>query len=255
MNTIKLGLIGILGEQYQWDFWGTAQKVADLGYQGIECPDALLDGDVNANLKRFRDLGLSVLGIGSGLDDLLPENLPKLVEKAVKLQAPKVSMWWSTCETKDQILRESELYNEAGRVLGEHGIKFCYHNHWQEFKNSFDGVYALDLIAANTDPKLVSFELDICWIKAGGEDPSRVLTRYAPRIPAIHVKDYVEVDGKVAFTALGTGIVDVQACVRTAISLGIEWAIVEQDTLRHLAPLETAAFCAYFFKESELIPS
>lgn len=253
MAKIKLGIIGILGPEYQRDFWGAAQRVAELGYRGIECPDQLLEGDVEANLARFNGLGLEVLGIGSGIDDLKPDNLPKLVEKARKLRAPKVSMWWSTCASRAQINEECELYNAAGRALAEHGIKFCYHNHWQEFENTFDGVYALDLIAAGTDPALVHFELDICWIKAGGADPIPVLRRYASRIPAIHIKDFVRIGGKVVFTLIGTGEVNVIECVRAAGELGIEWGVVEQDTLRNLSPWETATASALALREAEVI--
>ncbi len=138
-----------------------------------------------------------------------------------------------------------------GRLAAE-GITLCYHNHEHEFQTVFSGIYALDILAEHTDPAALSFELDIAWITFGGEDPVKVLTRYAGRVPAIHVKDLSRLDERGHFTAVGTAVVPVRASVETAIKLGIEWVVVEQDTLRHLTGMETAAVSIMNLKEMGL---
>jgi len=161
-------------------------------------------------------------------------------------------MWWGPCETKEQVLRDAELYNSAGARLASEGITLCYHNHEHEFQTVFNGVYALDVLAEHTDPAALSFELDIAWITFGGEDPVRILKRYAGRVPAIHVKDLSRLDERGHFTAVGTGVVPVMASVETALEVGIEWVVIEQDTLRNLTALETAAVSILNLREMGL---
>lgn len=251
MNKAKVGLIGIVGAEAKTDFWGTMQKIAEMGYTGIEAPGGLRDGDVRGNLIRFHDLGLQVLTVSASREGLR-DDLNVILAEAKALEAPRVSVWWGPCETKESVLRDTELYNAAGAKLAAEGVTLCYHNHEHEFQQTFDGVYALDILAANTDPASLSFELDIAWITFGGEDPVRVLKRYAGRVPAVHVKDLSRLDERGHFTAVGTGVVPVRASVETALALGIEWMVIEQDTLRHLSGMETAAVSIWNLKEMGL---
>jgi len=51
------------------------------------------------------------------------------------------------------------MLNRAGEQCARAGLKFAYHSHAREF-NVVDGIVPFDHIAANTDPGLVSLELD-----------------------------------------------------------------------------------------------
>ena len=83
--------------------------------------------------------------------------------------------------------------------------------------------------------------------------PVRVLNRYADRVPAIHVKDVYSLEDRGLWTAVGTGVVPIQPAMRAAEALGIAWAVVEQDRLRNLDGLETAAASAYYLREHQLV--
>jgi sugar phosphate isomerase/epimerase len=49
-------------------------------------------------------------------------------------------------------------------------MKFCFHNHTGDF--ALDGGTPIyDTLLAETDPRLVYFEMDIAWFVAGGADP------------------------------------------------------------------------------------
>ncbi len=235
----NIGLIGIVGEDAKHDFWGTMQRVAEMGYGGIEAPGQLYTGDVAENVTRFHALGLEVLTVSASRERLRDE-LDAIIAEAHALHSPRVSVWWGTCETKDAVLRDAKLYNFAGARLASEGLTLCYHNHDHEFQTAFDGVSALDWLAAHTDPAALSFEIDIAWAAFAGEDPVRVLRRYAGRVPAVHVKDLSRLDERGHFTAVGTGVVRVRKAVEAAREAGAEWVVVEQDTLRHLSGLETA---------------
>jgi sugar phosphate isomerase/epimerase len=252
MTKAKIGLIGLVGEEAKADYWGTMQRVAAIGYQGIEGAGELLRGDVAENVKRFHDLGLQVLTT-SASRERLRDNLEEVVAEAKALQTPRVTVWWAPCDTRESVLSDAELYNQAGERLAGEEIKLCYHHHEHEFRNAFNGVQAMDILAEHTDPKTVFFELDIAWITFGGEDPVNIIQRLASRVPAIHVKDLYGLDERGKFTTVGTGVVKIKESVQAAIDSGIEWAVIEQDKLRNLSAFETITVSYLYLKENELV--
>ena len=65
----------------------------------------------------------------------------------------------------------------------------------------------------NTDPALVSMEMDIGWVIAGGADPVAYLTKYPNRFRSVHIKDLKNegipnTNGKMVSAIIGQGIVD-----------------------------------------------
>ncbi|MFW6164208.1 MAG: sugar phosphate isomerase/epimerase family protein [Planctomycetota bacterium] len=252
MGKAKIALIGLVGAEAKEDFWGTMERVAAIGYQGVEGGRQLLEGDAAANIERFHAFGLQVLA-ASAKREALRDNLDQVIADAHALQAPRVAVWWGPCESKEQLLRDAELYNAAGATLAAEGLKLCYHNHDHEFRTTFDGLYALDVLAANTDPEALFFEPDIAWVTFGGEDPVRLLHRLAGRVAAIHVKDLWSLDERGCFTAVGTGVVQVKEAVQAAIDTGVEWVVVEQDRLRNLTAFETLTLSYLYLKEAGLV--
>jgi len=249
----KIGLIGIVGEESKQDFWGTMKRVSDIGYQGVEAVDNwLAEGDVAANVRRFHDLGLKVLTTSAGREQLR-DDLPAVIAQAHALQTNRVSVWWAPCDSRESVLEDAALYNEVGARLAVEGLTLCYHHHHHEFHNVFDGVYALDLLAANTNPDALKFVIDLAWVAYGGEDAVRVVKRFGNRIAALHVKDVARLDEKDQFTAVGTGVVDIQGAVRAAIESGVEWVVVEQDQLRNLNAFDTITLSYLYLKEAELV--
>ncbi len=250
----KLALIGIVSKLMADDPWPIAEQLAGLGYRGIECPNWLLDGDVSGNLKRFGDLGLKAVTLSCKADYLEDDaQLDAIIDKARTLQCEHVSCWWASTDSRDAVMRTAEQLNHAGRRVADAGLKFCYHNHDHEFKATFDGVYALDMLAMHTDPATVHFELDIAWIAIGGECPVRLLRRFGSRVPIIHVKDVYSLEDRGLWTAVGTGVVPIKPALEAAAELGIAWASVEQDQLRNLGPMETATTSALYLREHELV--
>jgi sugar phosphate isomerase/epimerase len=252
MSKPKIGLIGILGDEYSRDFWAAAKRVAEIGYQGLEGMNYLLKGNVEENLARFHQLGLKVISIPASREQLR-DGLDEIIAGAKALQAPYVACYWGPAESREQLLADAKLYNEAGAKIAASGLKLLYHNHEHEFKASFNGVYALDILAEYTAPENLSFMIDVAWVTFGGEDPVRVLRRYAGRVPVIHVKDLYGLEERNLFTAVGTGVVKVRESLLAAAEIGVEWAVIEQDTLRNLSAYDTAAISYMFLKEQELV--
>jgi sugar phosphate isomerase/epimerase len=80
-------------------------------------------------------------------------------------------------------------FNTWGAEAREHGLKFYFHNHPEDF-NLDGGRPIYDILLEETDPRLVYFEMDIAWVVGGGQDPFAYLRRYGyRRFPLFHVKD------------------------------------------------------------------
>jgi sugar phosphate isomerase/epimerase len=249
---MRIGLIGIVGEEAKADFWGTMARVAEIGYQGVEAVDgALVEGDVAANLARFQGLGLQHLTTSASIDDL-QNDLDGIVARTKATGADRVSVWWSNANDRDILLSEAEIYNVAGAKLAAEGLRLCYHNHEHEFRYVVDGENALDILANNTDPANLYFTIDVGWVTMGGADPAAVLHRLAGRVPTIHVKDFYDINERNSFTALGTGIVDFNSALSAAKETGVEWAVVEQDRLRYLSAWDTVVTSYLNLKERGL---
>ncbi|MCC2684336.1 MAG: sugar phosphate isomerase/epimerase [Paenibacillaceae bacterium] len=252
MAKANIGFIGLIGEETKEDFWGAMRKAAEIGYRGVEGARELLKGDVKSNLSRFHELGLQVITYSAKRAELR-ENLDTIIANAIALEAPHVSVWGGPSHPKESLLRDAELYNEVGRRLAAEGLKLCYHNHEREFITTFNGLYALDILAEFTDPQCLYFELDVAWATFGGADPVQLLHRMAGRVPAIHIKDLYALSERGQFTAVGTGVVKVKESVTAAIETGVDWVVVEQDRVRNLTPFETLTASYLNLKEAGLV--
>jgi len=153
----------------------------------------------------------------------------------------------------EQLKERCERYNEAGKLCHEKGMRFHYHNHYNEFQK-FNGKYHLDYIMEYTDPNLVDFELDTYWAMRGGVDYIACIEKYKDRLVMIHQKDFPKdfyehinlFDGiydinaslgfdtllnsnPEAFVEIGDGLMDIQKVINEGNRVGCPAIQVEQD--------------------------
>lgn len=143
-------------------------------------------------------------------------------------------------ETRDA----AQVFNNAGKILAEHGIQFFYHTHGYEFRPHGNGTL-FDVLMAETDPKLVKYQMDVFWVVHPGQDPVKWLEKYAGRWELMHVKDMKEGTER-NFTGksnvnndvqVGTGIIDWPAVLSTARRVGVKWYFIEdehEEAARHI---------------------
>ena len=156
-----------------------------------------------------------------------------------------------------------ENMNAIVKALADEGLKPMYHNHYQEFTVSYNGVSVMDYYLTQVDPRLM-LKLDVGWAYVGGVDPVDYMEKAKDRIALLHIKDFTEMiqprylvnadkETDFGFTAVGTGMLDLKGIFKKALEIGQEWAIVEQDRERVLK-WEDAIACAYFnMKETGLV--
>ena len=106
-------------------------------------------------------------------------------------------------------------------------MQLCYHNHDFEFKKA-NGKYLLDYLFESADPELVKAEVDVYWVRHGGEDPVHHLRKYRGRCSSLHMKDMTR-DNRKTYAPVGTGQLNFPEIIRTAKEIGAVWFVVEQD--------------------------
>ena len=174
----------------------------------------------------------------------------KIAEDAAKMHAEAVVLPMTVMTTMDEVKKVAEACNEMARVAKEHGMKFYYHNHCQEFY-MVEGKTAYDWLVELTDPELVGFEVDTFWAKRGGQDPCALIRKLGPRAGLIHQKDMGTSASPVDLVAgvtgmtrdnfrdkifartnptdicvVGTGTMEIQEIVETVTELGYASTIV-----------------------------
>jgi len=129
--------------------------------------------------------------------------------------------------------RTAALLNARGKVLRREGLRLGYHNHNLEFA-PVEGRTGFEILMAETDPDVVSFEMDAGWVVAAGLDPVALIRRYPRRFRQMHVKDILaSTTPNFAMqqdpTEVGSGIIPWQTLVPAAYAAGIRQFYVEQE--------------------------
>jgi len=234
----KLGIqLYGLQDNFRKDMRGTLKALAGFGYQGIELLAAGLDqpAEIAGNL---RAAGLKAAGIYTGKPQLLIEAANTAADAFKTLGTCHLTCGYDARVERDWPVAIQELRRLAERAH-EKGLVLNYHNHEQEYK-SLQGRAALEILAEQTDPDRVQFELDTYFTLKMGEDPCRWIKRFAGRMTRLHLKDLNASDGSVA--VIGDGILDVRAVVAEAVQGGVEWIVIEfHPGLAN--PLEMARLC------------
>jgi sugar phosphate isomerase/epimerase len=143
--------------------------------------------------------------------------------------------------------RAAELFNKAGEASKKADIQFGYHNHSFEFDPapSLGGKLPYDFLLAETDPKLVAMEMDLCWVNVAGKDPLAYFDKYPGRFQLVHVKDWIKDPNATDSYKGATG---------SAVKIGGRLADVGQGTIdwkRIFAHSEKAGIKHYFVENDE----
>lgn len=135
--------------------------------------------------------GIDIVGTGAGYEQITKDPMPT-VEQAKALGAKFVMVAWIPHKrgnfTLDNAKQAVADFNRVGKILKDNGLTFCYHTHGYEFQPYEDGTL-MDYMIKNTDPKYVSFEMDVLWTHFGGGDPVALLNKYGSRWKLMHLKD------------------------------------------------------------------
>lgn len=207
------------------DFPGTLRAIADIGYKGVEFA-GLHGHDAKEIGKLITDLGMKCSSSHTALP--VAENVGAMAEIEAALGNTRLISGFGPDDFKtlDAVKHSAERFAKAGELLKPYGMTFGFHNHWWEF-DTIAGRYIYDILLEQA-PDVFS-ELDVYWCKYGKADPVQVVSKNKSRLPVLHIKDGMLVEGKHDHTAVGSGKMDIPSIVNAADPNVVEWLIVELD--------------------------
>jgi sugar phosphate isomerase/epimerase len=131
---------------------------------------------------------------------------------------------------------QADQLNQLAARIQPEGFRLGYHNHDLEFID-VDGITPYDVLMENTDPKLVSFQIDVGNLTFAGKDAILYLKKYPQRYFSMHAKDYKP--GRTS-VPVGQGILDWKAIFTLAKATPIQNYFAEVaaygiGTLNHIA--------------------
>lgn len=208
---------------------GVMTQLAQMGYKQFESysgPQGFLWGMEPKEMKSFLgDMGVKMISTHFDINKDLDKSIDMANGAGLSyLLCPYIGPQ----KTFDDWKKIADKFNTIGEQVSKGGLKFGYHNHDYSFK-PLDGKIPQEYLLANTDPKHVMFELDLCWIDVAGQDPVAHLKKYGKRYELCHIKDYKKENGKPVQNDLGKGNVDFKKTLRTAMDNGMKYFIVEQE--------------------------
>jgi sugar phosphate isomerase/epimerase len=150
---------------------------------------------------------------------------------------------YQPAETLDAVKRRAAQLNANGRIAQKFGIKMLVHNHTGEFEKLIDSPRTMyDVLLAETDPSLVTMQLDIGWAYIAGVDPIALIDAHPGRFELWHIKDVFGLKtvnpalgpnarvSSMVFAPVGTGQIDFKRVFARASVAGLKHFAIEHDT-------------------------
>ena len=226
MKPISVQLFS-LREEAKADFNKTLEKVAAIGYMGVE--PAGLHGMTPRDFRRkVESLGMRVSSSHGPWAN--PNNLSEVVDTVGELGLDIACTGFGAAEFSglDAIKKTAELVNGMVDKLVEANIKLFMHNHAWEFKE-VEGALAYDHFVKHC-PR-VFFEIDTYWAtNFGANDPAEQVAKFKARTILLHIKDGTFVQDGHMVPVGSSGRIDFKKVIAAADPALLRWLVVELDS-------------------------
>lgn len=209
------------------DFVGIIEKVAEIGYDGVETAFFSDNITLAEAAQVFKNFNLPV--VAAHVEIPLGDQQASVLESAATMGCQRI-VWhgWPQNEGYDSIegtINLAQQYNTANAVAKANGLSFGIHNHWWEFE-LVEERYRYQILLEYLDNDIF-FEVDTYWVKTAGMNPVDVITELGSRASLLHIKDG-PARRDTPMVAAGQGSMDFQSILQAAGSTP-EWLIIEMD--------------------------
>ncbi len=237
---MKIGIqLWTLRDVINSDLVGTLSSLSKIGYNSLE-PFGFDGSFYGHSAKDFRkicnDLVMDITSTHCGINI---ENAQLFSEKAAEAGLEYLvlpSFNGRPEKTLDDFKKVAHEMNQIGEITKKSGITFGYHNHNFEFQ-PMEEKLPYDILLAETDPDLVTFQMDIYWVIKGGQKPEQYFEKHPGRFQMWHVKDMGN-DGESCI--VGNGKINFKDLLKQSKKAGLKRIIYEQESYSEGTPL----FCA-----------
>ncbi|MFA4869399.1 MAG: sugar phosphate isomerase/epimerase [Pedobacter sp.] len=217
-------------DAFSEDVPGTLDMIKAMGITNIEFSSLFkLSPEKMRALLDERGMKCTTYGVGYG-DINNAENVIKTA-KILGAEFVRIPSIPHKKAIDSNIIKKAVVdFNAFGKKLKEGGLEFCFHNHGQEFVpgGDFFKESLFDYLVQKTDPKYVSFEMDVLWVLVPGYDPIEYLKKYPKRFKLMHLKDRPKAGGE--NVALGSGQIDMKELLKAAKKTSIKYFYIEDES-------------------------
>ena len=210
------------------DAVGTLKQLAKIGYKELESARSEKGNYYGLQPKEIKkiatDLGMTLRSGHVHVDKDWQRSIDSAAEAGQNYLV--CSSLPSKGQTVDNYKKVADTFNKAGEDCKKSNLISGYHNHDYEFEKD-NGQVLYDVLIANTDPKLVTWELDLGWVVASNLDPVSYFNKYPGRFPLWHLKDMDTT--KKQSTEFGKGQINVLEILKNGKKSGVKHIFVEQE--------------------------
>ena len=117
------------------------------------------------------------------------------------------------------------------KIFEDNGLTLGYHNHAFEFYKLPSGKMPIECILDHNEN--LKYEIDLGWVVAGKADPIFWTKKYASRIIACHIKDFISSDNDLldheSQCAIGEGFIDWKSVIKEIEKTSCKIYAIEHD--------------------------
>lgn len=224
------------------DLLGVLQKVAQMGYEGVEF--AGFHGKGAAEIRQVLDAnGLKVAGSHTGIAQLEPDTLEATLDFMETIGCSYVivpGIPEDMRNSPEACRRTAERFTELSNRLAARGLRAGFHCHHVDVLPLEGGKSAWYLLAENTPPEFI-MQYDTANGMAGGLDPVQPILDLPGRGETVHLKEWA---GPGQAALIGDGQVPWERVFAACESVaGTKWYIVEHEDETLMPPMEGVAKC------------
>lgn len=152
---------------------------------------------------------------------------------------------WGTPEDKDDVALATQAANleKLGSLLKAQGMTLAYHNHDMELRQ---GAREFHHMLSSTDPRFVSFCLDVHWVYRGTGNSQvalfDILRLYGKRIVELHLRQSAN---NIWLEVFGTGDINYNKLVTELVRLRLKPHLVLEQCLEEKSPNTTDVVTAH----------
>jgi sugar phosphate isomerase/epimerase len=239
MGKIGVQVISALLVQEEDDVLTVTEKLARMGYEGIEFIDYRggkwlpLSEMVSAKDIRCTIDSFNIPCSGIHLQwNTLTNELDKALDYSLEIGAPYIVLTRLPYDKRfDNVLPAAcETIYKIAEKCKKSGIKLAFHNHdWSVIEHH--GKCPLDTMFSIVPADLLSLQVEVIWVENCGMDPIKFLRKYQDRIVSIHMVDKLN-KVELRHTELGRGVLDIEGILDTSEHIGVDWYNVEQENCK-----------------------
>lgn len=244
-------------DKIKQDLKSSLERVAKIGYNSVEAAGYnVADGTFYGMApKAFAEL-LNGLGMSFNSSHTVFEldSAEKVIADAASAGAKYIIYPFLPDKFRSNLdgwKATAEKFNKIGEIAKKNGIQFGYHNHAFEFDKMEDQI-PYDLLVSQTDPSLVTFEMDLYWVTKGGYNPVDYFKKYPGRFQLWHVKDMTKTDD-MFFAPVGSGRIDFSSIFAEKKTAGMKYFFVEQDSFKDLDAFESIEMSYKYLSQAKFL--